>query len=89
MQLDILRPHRNIENNEKQYDEIYDWWHVIWWKRSDCWKQGRNIEYRYRSLETAKNEFAENIDYLEKEYDERNQMDMSYYKDSDERDQIS
>ena len=37
----------------------YDWWQEIWWKRSDWLKQGRNLEYRYRSLETGKIEFVE------------------------------
>ena len=37
-------------------------------------KKGRNIEYRYRSLDTAKIEFIEKKDYLEKYPDEINQM---------------
>ena len=67
----------------------YDWLQGIWQKKSDWQKQGRNIEYRHRSLETEKLSSQKNIDYLEKEYDEINQMDVSDDKESDEREHIS
>ena len=52
-------------------------------------KKIRNIEQIYRSLETVKIEFTEKKIYLEKDYDEINQMDMRDYKEYYERDQIS
>ena len=52
-------------------------------------KNYENNDWRYRSIETGKIEFAENIDNIEKYFNESNHMDMSDYKDSDERYQIS
>ena len=45
--------------------------------------KGRNIEYRYKSVETTE------IEYLEKKSDEIYQIDLSDDKASEERDQIN
>ena len=37
----------------------YDWWQGIWWKISYKLKWWRKSDWRYRSLETGENEFAE------------------------------
>ena len=52
------------------------------------WKQGTNIEYRYRSLDSAKIEFTKK-NYLEKDYDERYEINMSNNQKSDKIYQIS
>ena len=84
MQLENLRPQRNIENNGKKSDEIYQI-NMIDDKESDERdKIGKNKEETQDTyievLKLRKLSLQKNIDYLEKESDERNRMDMSDYK---------
>ena len=92
MQLENLRPQRNIENNGKKSDKIYQI-NMIDDKESDERdKIGKNKEETQDTyievLKLRKLSLQKNIDYLEKESDERNRMDMSDDRKSDEKYQI-
>ena len=86
-------PHRNIKNNDKQTDE---------WCQKHLIDDKESYE-RYQISKNDEEKVIEDIEiitlqnlssqkkyiYLEKESDEINPMDISYNKDSDEREQIS
>ena len=93
MQLENLRPIRNIQKNYKQTDEIYQEV-LIDDKESDERDQiiGFDEEKMIENIEVLKLQKLSSHKiyiYLEKESDEINPMDMSDNKKYDEREQIS
>ena len=63
----------------------YDLWQGIWWKGLDWWKQRKTLNTDIEVLKLRKLSSQKNIDDLEKESDERYQMDMIDDKEYDER----
>ena len=93
MQLEHLRPQRNIDNNDKVSDEIQ---HInmiddrIYYERYHIGEnKEETLNTDIEALKLRKFSSQKNIDYLQKEYYERNHMDMSGDKESDERDRRS
>ena len=93
MQLEHLRPQINIENNDKQSDERYQINMIDDNEYDEKYHIGENkkdtLNTDIEVLKLQKMGLQKNIDYLEKEYDEKNHMDVSDDKESDERYQIS
>ena len=92
MQLEILRSQRNIDNIDKQSDERNQI-KIINDKDSDVRDQvGRNKEESLNTdkefLNMIKLSSKRYIDNIDKQSDERNQIDISNDKDSDKRDHM-
>ena len=84
---------KNIDYIEKEYDEINNM-DIIGYREFDARDQiNKNDEEKVTEdievLKLGKFSLQKNIDNIEKEYDERDRMDMSDEKYSDEREQIS
>ena len=75
MQLKILRPQRNIENNYKQYDEIYQINMIDDKESNERYQISKN---KKKTLNTdievliLRKLSSQKIDHLEKDYDEIN-----------------
>ena len=93
IQLENLISQRNIENDGKQYDEIYQINTIDDKEYNEIDQIGKHKEETLnRDIENLilrKFSSQKEIDYLEKYYDEINQMDMSDDKEYVKRDQIS
>ena len=80
-QLEILRPQKNIENNDKQSDEKYQINMIDDKESNEKYHIGENKEEIFNTdievLKLGKLSSWKQIDHLEKESDEIKHMDMS------------
>ena len=81
-----------MENNDKYSEKIYQINKIDNKESDERYPIGENREDSLNTdievLKLRTSSSQKNIDYLEQKTDERNQMDMSNEKGSDERDQI-